>query len=80
MSVFIQKQYPENFTFLILRIVELLNSLKSGLILTSCIVSECLKTNFSHISRARISKSKRCFNVKSSTYYFHMKDKDIGRF
>ena len=27
----------------------------------------------SHMSRARISKSKRRFNVKSSTYYFHMK-------
>ena len=31
--------------------------------------------NFSHISRAHISKCKRCFNVKSSTYYFHMKAK-----
>ena len=30
---------------------------------------------FSHISRAHISKSKRCFNVKSSTYYFLMKTK-----
>ena len=30
--------------------------------------------NFSHISRAYISKSKRWFNVKSSTY-FHMKTK-----
>ena len=26
------------------------------------------------------SKSKRCFNVKSSTYYFCYKDDDIGRF
>ena len=32
-------------------------------------------TNFSHISRADISKSKRCLNVKSSTYYFRMKTK-----
>ena len=27
----------------------------------------------SHISRAHISKSKPCFNVKSSTYYFHIR-------
>ena len=27
------------------------------------------------MSRAHISKSKRCFNMKSSTYYFHMKRK-----
>ena len=30
-------------------------------------------SNFSHISRLHISKSKRCFNVKSSVYYFHMR-------
>ena len=34
----------------------------------------------SHISRVHISKSKSCFNVKSSTYYFHMKGKHLGRF
>ena len=33
-----------------------------------------------HISRAHISKSKRCFNVKSSTYYFHMKTKILADF
>ena len=33
------------------------------------------KQNFSHTSRAHISKRKRCFDVKSSTYYFHMKTK-----
>ena len=27
-----------------------------------------------------ISKSKRCFNVKSSTYYFHMKTKILADF
>ena len=27
----------------------------------------------SDISRAHISQSKRCFSVKSSMYYFHMK-------
>ena len=31
-------------------------------------------------SRAYISKSKRCFNVKSSTYYFHMKTKLFADF
>ena len=40
----------------------------------------CKQTNFSHISRARISKSKRCFIVKSSTYYFHMKTKILADF
>ena len=38
------------------------------------------ETNFSHISRAYISKSKRCFNVKSSTYYLHMKTKILTDF
>ena len=32
----------------------------------------------SHILRAPISKSKRSFNVKSSTYYFHMKTKILA--
>ena len=31
------------------------------------------KQTFHIISRAQISKSKRCFDVKSSTYNFHMK-------
>ena len=30
--------------------------------------------------RVHISKSKRCFNVKSSTYYFHMKKKILADF
>ena len=30
---------------------------------------------FTYLSRALISKSKRCFNLKSSTYYFHIKTK-----
>ena len=33
-----------------------------------------------HISRAHISKNKRRFNVKSSTYYFHMKTKMLADF
>ena len=71
MFVFISKQYPENFVFLILRILKLLahevcNFLKSTLI---------FKKNF-HISQVAISqKVKGVFNVKSTTYYFHMKTK-----
>ena len=38
------------------------------------------QTNFSYISRAHISKRKRCFNVKSSTYYFHMNTKILADF
>ena len=30
--------------------------------------------------RAHISKSKRCFIMKSSTYYFHMKTKILTHF
>ena len=36
--------------------------------------------NFSHKSRAHISKSKRRFNLKSPTYYFHMKTKMLADF
>ena len=36
--------------------------------------------NVSHISRANISKSKTCFNVKFSSYYFHMKMKILAYF
>ena len=33
-----------------------------------------------YVSRAHISKSSRCFNVKPSTYYFHMKMKILADF
>ena len=33
-----------------------------------------------HISRAYISESKRCFNVKPSAYYFHMKTNILADF
>ena len=36
--------------------------------------------NFSHISRVDISESKKCFNVKSTTYYFHRKAKILAGF
>ena len=32
------------------------------------------------ISRAHILKSKKCFNVKSSTFHFHMKTKTLADF
>ena len=35
-------------------------------------------SNFSHILRAHIWKSKRCFNVKSSTNYFQMTTKILA--
>ena len=34
----------------------------------------------SHISLAHISESKRCLNVKSSTYYFHMETTKLADF
>ena len=37
-------------------------------------------SNFSHILRAHIWKSKRCFNVKSSTNYFQMTTKILAAF
>ena len=53
--------------------MKFVNFLKSRLIFN--MLSECLETNFSHNLVAHISKSKKCFNVKFSTYYFHMKTK-----
>ena len=75
MFVFIWKHYPENFAFLILRILESFTHE-----VCKQIVSECFLTNFSHISNAHISRRKRCFNVKSSTYYFHVKTKILADF
>ena len=39
-----------------------------------------MSTNYSHISRAHISKSKRCLDIKSSTYCFHIKTKILADF
>ena len=82
MLVFLQEQYPENFSFLILKILELfsvkfVNFLKSRLIFVRFY---CFVNKLSHISSEHISKSKRCFNVKSSTYYFHVKTKILPGF
>ena len=35
---------------------------------------------FTYLTRAHISKRKTCFNVKSSTYYFHVKKKILADF
>ena len=56
------------------------NILKSRLIFNNSTVSQCLLTNVSHISRAHISKSKSCFNEKSSTYFFQLRTKILTDF
>ena len=42
-------------------------------------MSECLQTNFSHISRAHISKRKRGFDMEFFDTLFPCEDEDIGR-
>ena len=43
-------------------------------------ICSCSCKNNTHISRAHISKRKRYFNMKSSTYYFQMKMKITAYF
>ena len=57
--------YPRSLNF----------SEKVGYFLTYSIVSACLQTNISYISGAHNSKSKWCYNVKPSAYYFYVKTK-----
>ena len=52
--------------------VKFVSFLKSRLIFNAFFCFWMFLTNFQYISRKHISKSKRFFNVKSSTYYFHM--------
>ena len=52
--------------------VKFVNFLKSRLIFNICYSFWKFVNKLSHISRAHISKSGRCFDVKSSTYYFHI--------
>ena len=59
---------------------EIFKFLKVYYFLTCSFVSECLWTNFSHILRSDISKSKRYFHVKSSTYCFYKKTKILADF
>ena len=44
------------------------------------VVPECLKRNLSRVSHAHLSKIERRFNVKFSTYCFHMKAKILADF
>ena len=87
MFAFIQKQYPENLAFLVLTFLELfalegkfVNFLTSRLIFN---IFYCfwmfLNKLFTYLS-AHISESKRCLNVKSLAYSFHMKTKISGKF
>ena len=78
-SVFIWKQYPENFTFLILRILELfsvkfINFSKSRLIFT---FFYCFSM---FVNKLFTYPRKRCFSVKPSTSYFQVKTKILADF
>ena len=61
-------------------LVKFVNSLKSRLIFNIFCCFWVFVTNSSHISRVHISKIKSCFNLKFSTYYFHMKTKILSDF
>ena len=88
MFVFILKQYPENFGFLILRNFELFARevytflKKANFQHILLFLNGCKQTfHIYHIYHfAHISKSKRCFNVKSPTYYFHIKTNTMADF
>ena len=60
--------------------MKFVNFLKSRLIFNIFYFSECLQTNFSYISREHIPRTKRRFNLKSSTDSFHMKTKILAEF
>ena len=83
--VSIWKQYPKNFRFLVQRILELLtlevcNVLKSRLIFNIFYCFSMFVNKFFIYLTCAYLKSKRCFDVKSSTYYFHMKTKILADF
>ena len=61
-----KKQYPENFAFLI-------NPKNSRPIFNIFYCFWMFVNKLFTYPRVHTSESKRCFNVKSSTYYFHMK-------
>ena len=84
--MFTSKPNPENFAFVLLRIIELCTHEFCKFSLT-CIVSQCLYTSISHISdwlslvsRLHISDSKKIYNVNSSAYYFHVRMKILADF
>ena len=60
--------------------MKFVNFLKSRLIFNIFYCFVMFVKNFSHISRVDISESKKCFNVKSTTYYFHRKAKILAGF
>ena len=83
--VHIKTIYPENFAFLTFTIHQLFTRevckfLKNlaNFYLIQLFLNVCKQTF--HISRALISKSKGRFNMKSSTYYFHVKTKMLADF
>ena len=89
MSVFIQNNtlkisHSSSYKFSNYLPVKFVNFLKSRPIFNMFYVLLLLnvgKQTFdkSHV-RMNISKSKRCFNLKSSTYYFHVKKKILADF
>ena len=82
--MFIWKQYPDNFALLILRILELFvckvcKFLKNvGYSMFYCFWTFVNKLFTYHI--CAYVKSRRCFIVKSSKYYFHMKTNILADF
>ena len=81
MFVLIQKQYLKIFAFLILWILELFAREICKFFKNEANFWQILLfLNSSHSSHVYISKSKMCFNVRSSSYYFHMKAKRLADF
>ena len=60
--------------------VKFVNFLKSRLTFNIIHCFWMFVNKLSHILRAHISKSKRCFNVNSSSFYFHIKTKIFADF
>ena len=75
MFVFIQKQYPENFAFLILRILELFAREVCKFLKKLAVYKQTF-----HDLTCEYLKSKTSFNMKFSIYYFHMKTKILADF
>ena len=78
-------RYPENFAFLIQRILQLfvrefVNFLKSRLIFNIFYCFWMFVNKLFTFSRVHISENKTCLNVKSSAYYLHMKTKILPDF
>ena len=78
---FLEKQCPENFTFLVLKIIELFERevfiffVKSRLLFNISYCFFMFVNKRFYISDAYMSKSQRCYNAKRSPYYFYVKTK-----